>query len=485
MRCRATSQAGQSLVAVIGLTSVAALLVIASLAWAKAGTGQSTRTARSDLALEAAEAGVQLYTARMVEDPMYARSYVDPAEDPRVNTTSGGTVAPGSTWPAGADWTYSGASQTWKPLNNARFGQASYSLRITSDPGDSSVVLVQSTARIMPSGGQNPVVRSVQARIEPISISDFQMISDTNISYGTGATTTGKIYTTGSLSHDGTAQADIYARGYVCKGGLPCYGSNATSSSFNGRAYDRTTNPSADDRVPPIDFTSFTQSLVNIKAAAQATGYYKASDSTAAGWMIQFLATGQVRVWKLTGTSDLSTSAGSLGCPTTLTPAGGSAPYYMYFEQPVVVGNGNSLTDACSTTSGVRDSVVDGRITVATTSNMYVGGNISYETPGDDVLGLIASGSVVMTSYAPYNLSWRAATLAQSGRWTTQQCSSTDHGSLVFTGSTAVKDGGCATMFSTRQYDYDTTLRRLRPPLFPTLEGTWDQSYWREVTPPA
>ena len=40
-------------------------------------------------------------------------------------------------------------------------------------------------------------------------------------------------------------------------------------------------------------------------------------------------------------------------------------------------------------------------------------------------------------------------------------------------------------MFNSRSYLYDTTLKSLRPPLFPTLEGDWDVSKWREVTPPS
>lgn len=484
-RPRRRLQSGQSMISVIGLTSIVALLVIASLSWAKSGTNQSTRTARGDLALQAAEAGVQLYISRMVEDPRYYRRYVDTAEDPRTNTTAGGIVTPGNPWPTGNNWSYTGAPTTWVPLQNARFGQASYSLRVSPVPSDPNAVLVQSTARVMPSGGNNPIVKSVQARIQPISIADFQMIADANIIYGSSATTTGKLYSSGDIIHGGTALAPVYARNLACRsGGGSCSSSGATSTGFQGGAFDRTTTPSFADKFPtPIDFTSFTQDLVDIKAAAQATGVYR-NDATANGWMVQFLAAGQVRIWKITGSSNLGVTVNALQCPTTVTMPGGATPFYMYFEQPAVIGNGNNLTDSCSATTGTRASVVDGQVTLASRTNIYIGNNISYETDGDDVLGLVAGGEMIMAENSPTNLNWRAATLAQNGQWRTNT-GSTSKTSLVFTGSTATSDGGYASMFASRTYNYDTTLQSLRPPLFPTIEGSWGVSYWREVNPPS
>jgi len=485
-RPRRRMQSGQSMISVIGFTSIVALLVIASLTWARSSTNQSTRTARGDLALEAAEAGVQLYISRMVEDPRYYRRYVDTAEDPRTNTTAGGVVAPGSAWPTGNNWSYSGAPSTWIPLQNARFGQASYSLRVSPVPSDPSAVLVQSTARVMPSGGNNPIVKSVQARIQPISIADFQMISDATIVYGSSATTTGKLYSSQDIIHSGTALAPVYAKNLACRsGGSGCSGSQATNSAFQGGAFDKTTTPSFSAKFPtPIDFTSFTQDISDIKAAAQATGVYR-NDATANGWMVQFLSTGQVRIWKITGSSNLGVTVNQLQCPTTVTLPGGATPFYMYFEQPAVVGNGNNVTDACNATSGTRASVVDGQVTLASKTNIYIGNNISYETDGDDVLGLVAGGEMIMSENTPNSLTWRAATLAQNGQWRTNTGSTTHNGTMTFTGSTATSDGGYASMFNNRVYNYDTTLQSLRPPLFPTIEGSWGVSYWREVTPPS
>ncbi|MFN8108817.1 MAG: hypothetical protein U0Y82_03100 [Thermoleophilia bacterium] len=475
------------MITVIGVTSIAALLVIASVKWANAGTDQSTRAAREDVATQAAEAGVNLYMSRIVEDPTYADSYVDTAEDPRTDSQNGTVVNPGNAWATGHTWTYAGGSSTWVPLNDARFGKASYSLRITINPSQTGV-WVQSTARVMPSGQKNAIVRSVQARVAPLSLTDFQMIADADIVYGNTATTTGKIYSTGDVTHQGTAKAQVYAKHLVCRNSSPCGGSQATNGAFQAGAWDSTTNPTVSSVLPPIDFTSFTKDLTLIKAAAQATGVYK-NDATASGWLLQFLANGTAKIWKITGNPNLNTSVGTLGCPTTVTLPSGGNPGYFYFEQPVVVGQGAGIngtynpTDACGG-SGQRASVVNGRVTVASSNNLYVGNDISYNQPGDDILGLISAKAMYVADYTNNNLTWSAATLAQAGQWLGVGANGSHNGTMTFTGSTATRDGGAMSMFDYRNYNYDPNLQVLRPPLFPQLDDTWAVQSWRVVTPP-
>jgi hypothetical protein len=128
--------------------------------------------------------------------------------------------------------------------------------------------------------------------------------------------------------------------------------------------------------------------------------------------------------------------------------------------------------------------VVNGQVTVATPGNLYIGGNISYASGTQSVLGLIASANLIISQFAPQTLSWRAATLAQSGQWYTDTSSAT-HTSMTFTGSIATAQGGYASMFASRTYNYDQILQTLRPPLFPTIENSWSIQYWHEVSPPA
>ena len=467
----------------IALTGILAMLVVASLSFARSAGTQAARQGRTDIALQVADAGVNQYISRLVEDPRYYDHWVNPAEDPRIDPY-GAVHAPGTAWTPGVTWTYAGPSQTWTQLQDARFGKASYSLRITPPPSGSDLVTVQSTGR-SGLGGPNPVTRSLQSQIHPTSIADFQMISNATIHYGTAATTTGKLYSAVDINHEGVAQAPAYAAHFTCSTGSTtgCNSSSRPSSVYQAGAYDSVSTPSFQNKFPtPIDFSQFTQSLLDIKDAATSGGTAW-NDPTANAWEVQFLADGRARIYKITGTSDPGAGLTTIGCPTTINvPANGA----MYFEQSVIVSDGTNKADSCNSTVGPRDSVVNGRVTIATKGNVYVGGNISYASSGDDVLGLIAANEVIMAKYTPSVLTWRAASLAQSGQWRTYQGNSDGkHSSMTYIGSQTTADGGYASMFSSRVYQYDDTLQRLRPPFYPILEGSWQTYYWREVTPPS
>lgn len=477
-------QSGQTLIVVIFITMIAAMLVLASLSWATSSVFQTAASDRGDIALEAAEAGVQVYISRLVENPQYWLNHVDTAEDPRTDATTGGVVAPGGAWTSGHSWTYPAKAQTWVTLNTSRFGAAKYNLRIYQDPQDANSVFVQSTATI---GTATPVTKSIVAQVSPESIANYQMISNASIAYGTTATTTGKIYSAQDVVHQGTAIGAIYAANDVCRNdsnGASCTRSDATDPAFSvGGAFDSTTTPSFNDKFPtPIDFTTFTSSISTIQAAAQATGLYL-NNTSYNGWELQFTSAGTVLVFPVTNTTDLGVSIGKLGCPTTYTLPTGNQPYYIYSQQPVIIGNGTSITDACGTTTGERDSVVAGQVTVATPGNLYIGSNISYASGTTSVLGLIAANNLIISQVTPSTLSWRAATLAQSGQWYTDSTQTTKT-AMTFTGSIATNQGGYASMFGTRTYNYDQTLQSVRPPLFPTLEDSWSIQYWHEVSPP-
>ena len=98
-------ESGSSLIATIALTGVLALLVVASLSYARSTTTQVAREGRGDIALEAADAGINRYISRLVEDPRYYDHWIDTAEDPRIDP-SGVVHQPGTAWTAGVSWTY-------------------------------------------------------------------------------------------------------------------------------------------------------------------------------------------------------------------------------------------------------------------------------------------------------------------------------------------------------------------------------------------
>jgi hypothetical protein len=144
--------------------------------------------------------------------------------------------------------------------------------------------------------------------------------------------------------------------------------------------------------------------------------------------------------------------------------------------------------------SVIVSGIVNGRVTVGSAVDIYPGNNLTYAQPGDDVLGLVASHSIIVPQWAPTNLSWRAATIAQSGTFRsygfdgqlnqaeTEFVGNGARTSMTFTGSTATYGGGSMGLFQTRTYQYDSTLLYLPPPWFPTLQDAYTIVLSRELT---
>lgn len=519
-RCRA--QAGSAVVSALALTAILAILVTLGFSLAGNATGGSGHEARSAVALQAADAGVNQYMARLVDDRFYYTHFVDPAEDPRIPVAGGDPVLPGVAWPGGA-WTYAGPPQTWTELQGpgARYGTSAYSLRVFPPGPGSDVVTIQAAGRV---GGDtpNPLIRAVEARLEPTNVSDFQMVSDRDITYGSGATTNGKIYSNGDINHRGTVGEELYAAGEICKEGSdsdllglgiltsthpnPC--STSGASSFPDGAYDSVSTPGFDDKVQvPIDFSRFEEARLAVKDAAQNGGIYrkKTGSVLATAWFLRFRDDGRVDIHPIISLlgigMPLEVTTPLLGCGETLEiPSNGA----MYFEEPVLVSSNLALSMLCNGSTvdlGSRPSVVDGRVTVASSDKVLIGGNITYETSGDDVLGLIARHDVVISALAVNldqvvgnDLTIRAASIAVQGEWRTYlplglglpgNLGGLLHDHLDYTGMQATKGGFDISQYQTSEFHYDETLRELVPPYFPIFEGSWRSAYWREITPPA
>jgi len=137
---RRRAQRGSTLIATIGLTAIMGVTAAVSLSWARSSDSGSSREGREGVAVQVADAGVNQYVSRLVEDPRYWDHWVDKAEDPRIDP-SGVMHPPGSPWVPGTPWTYPEDPETWQQVQDARFGDAAYSLRISPPAGDDAVTI--------------------------------------------------------------------------------------------------------------------------------------------------------------------------------------------------------------------------------------------------------------------------------------------------------------------------------------------------------
>jgi hypothetical protein len=228
---------------------------------------------------------------------------------------------------------------------------------------------------------------------------------------------------------------------------------------YNGATAVKGAMPNA-----PISFSGFLASLVSIQNAAQNGGVYLNNTSVAA-WQLIFNTNGTFTAQACqpaSGQTDVAAATPVCGAATTYNvPSNGA----IYSPQTVIVSG-----------------VVNGRVTVASNNNLDIGGNISYVTPGQDVLGMIAENNIVVCYWAPSNLTWTGASLAETGDWQSYN-SDGSHGTMTYTGSVATYGGGFMTMFTTRVYNYDPNLLFLAPPWFPAVDDSYTTVLFHEVAP--
>ncbi len=440
----ARREEGFALAIVVLLTSVLAILSVTLMTLATSETQRSSQNNRRESAFQAAEAGVEDYIAKMVDDRLYYLHQVHPGEATRLDS-GGGSVAAGQVWNLGLNWTYPNGSDAWRQLPNGY----EYSLQITP------ASLADPTIRIVSTGRRTGTVnetRVVETKIRPSSLADFYRVVDGNVGWGSGATTNGKIYANGNIDHDGTAAANMYAEGnitgsYTLTNGAQAYNSSTIRSQIKN----------------PINFANFVTSFVDVKSAAQSNSpSMHFNNVTKAAWKIVFNSNGTFTVQPCTKTSGLDVADTAPTCTS-----GSTYP---------VPANGAIYTDQTALVSGT----VNGRVTVASTVDIVIGGDISVASSSDDVLGLAATTDVVIAKWVPSNLSWQCSVLAQTGTWKTYTQNGS-HNTMYFRGSSATKNGGSMTMFNTRDYGYQQDLQYLPPPWFPTVEDAYTVVLFREL----
>lgn len=443
---------GVAMVLVVLLTSVLTLLGVTLIDIVGSESGRSARAVWSSASFQAAEAGLDDYLAKLVDDRAYYLHTVHAGESTR-RPPAGADVPAGSTWTYSNSWTYPNGRDTWKQLPNGY----EYNLQIVPPSAGSEEVQIFATGR---KTGSTTDMRSVEARIRPSSIADFQMLANSDITYGSSASTYGKIYAgidangvKHNVTHYGVAHANVYAEGNVygpptLQDGAKTYGQSTIRTQIKN----------------PINFQSFLASLVDIERAADLSSR-SWNDASVNAWRVTFLSDGTFNLQRCTRVSSKHVAAVQPTCGTATNytvPANGA----MYFAQTVIV-----------------QGQVKGRVTVASNDELVVANDIGPVTPGTDVIGLIASNDMIIAEWAPTNLSWRAGTLAQNGQWRSWSGSGSHNGTMTFTGSTATNKGGYMSMFTTRVYNYDDTLLYLPPPWFPSIDDAYTVDFFREIKP--
>lgn len=457
---------GVAMILVVIIGAFMTLLSVTLIDVVRAESDRGAHANWSNTAFQAAEAGIDDYTAKLVDDHGFYLHYVHPAESTRSPST--GVYAPhsadctatssptayglktttGVPWTYGTTWTYPSGKDNWCQLPNGYY----YNLQVyppgTAQNTTTSVRIVATGRKSM---ATTQDMRAIETYVRPSNLTDFYRFSNASVSID--AETFGKIYSNANVTHTGTAHADIFAMGSIS--GPPTLVDGAVS-------YPNGVFPPSKLKNTPIDFSKFLVSLSDIKRAAQVGGVYL-NQSGKTGWRIIFNSNGTF------------TAAPCTGSNLELSPAPTCTPATTY----TVPSNGAIYTDVDAIVSGA----VNGRVTVGSGQNVVVAANIAPVTPGDDVIGLVAYSDLWVAEYAPANLTWTAAVLVQTNTWHSAGASHGGSSLMTFSGSSATALGGSFTQYASRVYAYDPNLQFLPPPWFPAVDDTYTTTFFREVTP--
>ncbi len=520
-------ETGFAIVIAVALIALLSTVAVALPLLVQNEDSKSRRDAVQDSAYQAAEAGTNAVLSDLTQSTAFFKKYVAKGEATRTfNSTNYGndcvTGSSSTTQSTCSDldvsavnwqspwWTYA-TSQTarandmgWYSLGNG------YQYLIQLYPPNTSLTgLAQTITRIdvtgRPFGSTDTSKwRTIETQIRPSSLTDFQAFVATSLAYASGATTTGPIFVgednsgnAYSLSHQGVAKANLYAEGTVSVGG---------STLQNGaQKYDKNTNPNALCKLnncAPVPFSNFSNTFSKVSGAASCPasgvpagppsywclGTADPNNGNAAvdAWWIRFLSTGKATV-----------------TPCTKAVVSGS-PKPIYDNMPTCGTTSSAYTlptngAIYSSADVIVSGVVKGQITVATNGNVYYGGNLTQATPGTDVIGEEAQGSLYVPVWAPdsnRNITIYSAQFSLNGAFeSSPNWSGGTKGTMDFYGSTAVYGttpcsqsvGSDCTIiyfsgfFTARHYNYDPNLLFVQPPYWPNLGNAFTILVQRQI----
>ena len=514
------SEDGVALAIVIMGVLAVALLTFLVQKLAISQTTQSNYYASEDAVLASGEAMLERYATKLSIDPLYYQRYVDEAEAPRrcsdaASTSFGAIVNPGNVWITDcSSWTYEFTTTYYQhPLllgESGAFDDVGVLMHITPPLGGGplSVELVASQA-------DRPATRTITADIGAEAISEFVRMVENDLRYGGGARTFGKIYAGGSIGYlaGGEAHGNVYAEnniGFNSGGtwyGPPTWMDGAEGWDSTG-AHNAAGGVVTDIYPDPIDFDSFWDDLdllqraacdgggicldpaVNPAIPAGVQAYLV--ETTAGGTMLQVsYATATPSGATCLSTEERWTVRSQNASWTLLgvydVPSNGA----LWANQHVVVGRNSatpfSLAGALTVYAGNSSA----------RRNVVIGTDVTYASglSADDILGLAGSDEVWINPASvgvDATLNIYASLLNQNGQMRVALDCGTSGSSLTPSGSTlntfgsnaSLGTGNMSCCFSTRNYNFDVRLDRLRPPLFPLLSDEWTYSNWREITKP-
>jgi len=507
MRSIRSEESGFAIVIAVALITLISIVAVSLTMLVQGEDSRTHRDRAQDSAYQAAEAGTNAFLSDLTESSAFYTAYMAKGEATRTDSSNvahanncsavdgtGKSTCSDAVWSSGATWTYKTARANdtgWFSMGNG------YDYLIDVYPPSQALtglgeVLTRIDVTGRPTGSTNVSQwRTIETMLRPSSLADFQAFTATNLSYGSGATTTGPVFVgedkngaAGNLSHAGTADANLYAEGTV----------TVTGTLQNGaKKFDKNSSPTALCKLnncTPVPFSNFSSTFTTVAGAAGNGGITLGSTDPSNAALSGQSPAYHVDAWKLVFQANGNVLISS--CKLYKTSGGNPTTYQDYDgSNPPVCGTATSYpvpTNGAiySTPDILVSGVVKGKVTAATAGDVIYAGNTTYNTNGVDVLGVEATGTVYVAQWAPdasHNITIYSAQFALNGLFEADPSyGGSVTGTMNFYGSSAVYGSSCggsdcaivfSNMFNARIYNYDTNLLFVQPPYWPSLGNAY------------
>lgn len=373
-----------------------------------------------------------------------------------------------------------------------------YVITVEAPDPNSTAVVVKSTGWTYKEPG---IKRTIQVRFRLESWSEYVVLADDVMRFGSGTQVFGKIHSNYGIHFDGIASNVVSSSVYSYED--PDYPGNTQFGVYTRVGTADPANPVYPAQppartdvfqggrqfpVPTVDFNGLTADLNFIKAESQIAGRGLYFDESYGGRRIIFRTDGQFDMCTVNnsnnGTKVISNYKKVSGSGNCNDCSGECRATYDIPDEGVIFVENNVWIEG--TIDNSRVTVVAANLIGGSKADAYVGlDNLLYTNfDGTDVIGLIAQKDISVVKDAPNFLTIDAAILAQSGRVGQDHYPGYNRNTLTINGSLATKlrygfsytDG---TGFANRILNYDNNLLYSPPPYFPT--GTeyyidlWDE----------
>ncbi|NTU66919.1 MAG: hypothetical protein HGB08_03280 [Candidatus Moranbacteria bacterium] len=457
---------GYALVYALIITSISLIILVSMMEYVVSQIRYGTYNSSKQESFQIAEAGISFYR-------WYLAHQTNGKTAQQIETfwTSGNPFGVGSAYEA-------------EYRDPAGAGIGKYSIEVTPPAEGSTIVIVKSTGWTYKYPDSKKII---QVRLRRPSWSEYIMLSNDFVRFGSGTEVFGKVFANNGVHFDGVAHNTVYSAVSSYYDGDPDvqgirpgvwtswsneYNTDMGSDVFSaGKSYP----------IPDKDFSGVTADLSLMQTEAMKAGTDGCSAS-ACYFDMNGQSWGKYIILNSNGTFSEISVKNSSG--TSVGEYVGSWRAFDIPDDGIIFVDGDVWLEG-----NIRDkrvSVVAARLGSASKANVYIINDINYGSyDGSTVLGVVSQKDIEIAKNSDTDLHIDAALLAQSGRVGREDYGSDDHKDTitVFGAIASNKRYGFAYTdgrgYTNRNLHYDNNLLYSPPPYFPTgneyLMDLWEE----------